>query len=197
LPGATAEEVERLIVNPLEDGIKGVADVRFVISNARENVATMLVRFREIDERTFDKRMNDLRREIQNKHSGELPKEAKEPRILEITTSNGFPTASLLLLGQADDETLRAAGRRIKTDLERLNGVDVVFRHRPARAGNPGQPAPGGARRTRPHGDRRRRLARRVVSRRFRRHAEDEGRRMVGQRHRRHARSAASWKMCR
>ncbi len=127
LPGATAEEVERLIVNPLEDGIKGVADVRFVISNARENVATMLVRFREIDERTFDKRMNDLRREVQNKHSGELPKEAKEPRILEITTSNGFPTASLLLLGQADDETLRAAGRRIKTDLERLNGVDVVF----------------------------------------------------------------------
>ncbi|MFA7291404.1 MAG: efflux RND transporter permease subunit [Rhodocyclaceae bacterium] len=127
LPGATAEEVERLIVNPLEDGIKGVADVRFVISNARENVATMLVRFREIDERTFDKRMNDLRREVQNKHSGELPKEAKEPRIIEITTSNGFPTASLLLLGQADDETLRAAGRRIKTDLERLSGVDIVF----------------------------------------------------------------------
>ncbi|MCK6406749.1 MAG: efflux RND transporter permease subunit [Rhodocyclaceae bacterium] len=127
LPGATAEEVERLIVNPLEDGIKGVADVRFVISNARENVATMLVRFREIDERTFDKRMNDLRREVQNKHSGELPKEAKEPRIIEITTSNGFPTASLLLLGQADDETLRAAGRRIKTDLERLTGVDVVY----------------------------------------------------------------------
>ena len=127
LPGATAEEVERLIVNPLEDGIKGVADVRFVISNARENVATMLVRFREIPERTFDKRMNDLRREVQNKHSAELPREAKEPRILEITTSNGFPTASLLLLGQADDETLRAAGRRIKTDLERLSGVDVVF----------------------------------------------------------------------
>jgi multidrug efflux pump subunit AcrB len=127
LPGATAEEVERLIVNPLEDGIKGVADVRFVISNARENVATMLVRFREIDERTFDKRMNDLRREVQNKHSGELPKEAKEPRIIEITTSNGFPTASLLLLGQADDETLRAAGRRIKSDLERLTGVDVVY----------------------------------------------------------------------
>ncbi|MEF8715030.1 MAG: efflux RND transporter permease subunit [Accumulibacter sp.] len=127
LPGATAEEVERLIVNPLEDGIKGVADVRFVISNARENVATMLVRFREIDQRTFDKRMNDLRREIQNKHSGELPKEAKEPGIIEITTSNGFPTASLLLLGQADDETLRATGRRIQTDLERLSGVDRVF----------------------------------------------------------------------
>ncbi len=33
LPGASAEDVERLITNPLEDAIKGVADVRWVISN--------------------------------------------------------------------------------------------------------------------------------------------------------------------
>lgn len=127
LPGASAEEVERLITNPIEDGIKGVADVRFVISNSRENVSSMLIRFREIDERTFDKRMADLRREIQNKAASELPAQAKEPRIMEITTSNGFPTASLMLLGQADDENLRQQARRIKADLERLKGVDQVF----------------------------------------------------------------------
>jgi multidrug efflux pump subunit AcrB len=127
LPGASAEDVERLVTNPLEDAIKGVADVRFVVSNSRENVSSMLVRFREINERTFDKRMNDLRREIQNKASSELPDEAREPRILEITTSNGFPTAALRLMGQADDETLRLAARRIKGDLERLSGVDQVF----------------------------------------------------------------------
>ncbi len=127
LPGASAEEVERLVTNPLEDGIKAVADVRFVISNSRENVSSMLVRFREIDERTFDKRIADLRREIQNRASSELPEEAQDPRILEITTSNGFPTASVLLLGQADDETLRVNGRRIRDDLERIAGVDQVF----------------------------------------------------------------------
>ncbi|GAB3183257.1 efflux RND transporter permease subunit [Hydrogenophaga aquatica] len=127
LPGASAEDVERLVTNPLEDAIKGVADVRFVVSNSRENVSSMLVRFREINERTFDKRMNDLRREIQNKASSELPDEARDPRILEITTSNGFPTAALRLIGQADDETLRLAARRIKGDLERLSGVDQVF----------------------------------------------------------------------
>ena len=127
LPGASAEEVERLITNPLEDGIKGVADVRFVISNSRENVASLLVRFREINERTFDKRMADLRREIQNKAASELPREARDPLILEITTSNGFPTAALMLLGQADDETLRLNARRIKDDLERMGGVDQVF----------------------------------------------------------------------
>ncbi len=127
LPGASAEEVERLVTNPLEDGIKGVADVRFVISNSRENVASLLVRFREISDRTFDKRMNDLRREIQNKASAELPREAKDPVVLEITTSNGFPTAIVMLTGQADDETLRRNARRIKGDLERMGGVDQVF----------------------------------------------------------------------
>jgi len=127
LPGASTEDVERLITNPLEDAIKGVADIRFVISSSRENVSSMLVRFGEIDERTFDKRMNDLRREIQNKAAAELPDEANEPRILEISTSNGFPTATMRLVGQADDETLRREGRRIRTDLERLRGVDQVF----------------------------------------------------------------------
>lgn len=127
LPGASAEEVERLVTNPLEDAIKGVADVRFVVSNSRENSASILVRFREISERNFDKRMNDLRREIQNKASSELPASAEDPLILEITTSNGFPTAVLMLTGQADDETLRLNARRIQDDLERMAGVDQVY----------------------------------------------------------------------
>jgi hypothetical protein len=46
---------------------------------------------------------------------------------MEITTSNGFPTASLMIVGQADDETLRQQARRIKSDLERIKGVDQVF----------------------------------------------------------------------
>jgi multidrug efflux pump subunit AcrB len=127
LPGASAEDVERLVTNPLEDAVKGVPDVRFVLSNTRENVSSTLVRFREMSDRTFDKRVNDLRREIQNKAKSELPREAKDPLILEITTSNGFPTAGMMLLGQADDDTLRTAGRRLKLDLERISGVDQVF----------------------------------------------------------------------
>ncbi|MCB1982094.1 MAG: efflux RND transporter permease subunit, partial [Rhodoferax sp.] len=104
LPGASAEEVERLVTNPLEDAIDGVADLRFVVSTSRDNVSSILVRFREIPDKVFDKRMNDLRREVLNQASAELPSEAGDPRVLEITTSNGFPTATLTLTGRADDE---------------------------------------------------------------------------------------------
>ena len=81
LPGATAEEVERLVTNPLEDAVRGVADIRFVQSNSRPAVSSLLVRFRELSDAAFDKRITDLRREVQNKAASELPDAASEPRV--------------------------------------------------------------------------------------------------------------------
>lgn len=127
LPGASAEDVEKQVTEPLEDAIKGVADIRFVLSSSRENVSNILVRFRDIPETLFDKRINDLRRDIQNKASSELPFEAKDPRVMEITTSNGFPTALVLVTGQAADEVLRQRARLLKNEFERMSGVDQVF----------------------------------------------------------------------
>jgi multidrug efflux pump subunit AcrB len=127
LPGASPEDVEKRVTKPLEDAIKGVADVRFSMSSSRENVSNILVRFREIPERTFDKRVNDLRRDIQNKAASELPAEAKDPQVLEITTSNGFPTALVVVKGGANDEVLRRQAKLLRDDFERMTGVDQVF----------------------------------------------------------------------
>jgi len=126
LPGASAEDVERDLTGPLEDAIRQVKDIRFVSSSSRENVSSILVRFEEISERQFDKRVNDLRREIQNKASAELPPDATDPQVIEITSSNGFPTAILVLHGVAG-ESLRAQAFALKKDLEGLAGVDQVI----------------------------------------------------------------------
>ena len=127
LPGASAEDVERLVTSPLEDAIRTVQDIRFVSSTTRESTSHILVRFRELSEREFDKRINDLRREIQNKANDELPDDVDDPYILEVTTSTGFPTALVVVRGQADDEFLRRQARAIEQDLERLTGVDRVL----------------------------------------------------------------------
>ena len=126
LPGASAEDVERELTGPLEDAIKQVKDIRFVSSSSREAVSSILVRFEEISERQFDKRANDLRREIQNKASAELPPEATDPQVIEITSSNGFPTAILVLHGAAG-EALRAQAFALKREIEGLAGVDQVI----------------------------------------------------------------------
>jgi len=127
LPGASPEDVEKRVTKPLEDAIKGVPDIKFVLSSSRENISSILVRFRDVEERVFDKRVNDLRREIQNEAQSELPREADDPLVLEVTTSNGFPTAQILVTGRANDENLRSLSREIRDDLERIAGVDRVF----------------------------------------------------------------------
>ncbi|WP_455216775.1 efflux RND transporter permease subunit, partial [Kaarinaea lacus] len=126
LPGASSEDVEKLVTNPLEEAIQKVQDIKFVASTSREGISDILVRFEDISERIFDKRINDLRREIQNKANAELPDEVEDPTILEITTSNNFPTATLIVAGEANDELLRKTALNVRKDLERIKGVDAV-----------------------------------------------------------------------
>jgi multidrug efflux pump subunit AcrB len=125
LPGASAGDVEKKITDPLEDALRQVQDVKFMSSNSRESVSTILIRFEDIDDRTFDKRVSDLRREIQNKED-ELPDAAEDSLILEITSANGFAAATIAVVGQGMDENLRRQAYTVRETLERLDGVDRV-----------------------------------------------------------------------
>ena len=125
LPGASAIDIEAKVTDPLEDALRTLQDVKFMSSNSRESVSSILIRFEDVDDRTFDRRVNDLRREIQNKQD-ELPEATEDPMILEVTSANGFPSATLAVVGQGMDENLRRQARNVRKALERLGGVDRV-----------------------------------------------------------------------
>jgi len=125
LPGASASDVEKKVTDPLEDALRKLQDVKFMSSNSRESVSNILIRFEDISPRLFDKRVNDLRREIQNKED-ELPEAARDPFILEITSANAYPSATIAVVGQAMDEQLRIQARNVEKGLEQLKGVDRV-----------------------------------------------------------------------
>ncbi|MEM1261533.1 MAG: efflux RND transporter permease subunit [Pseudomonadota bacterium] len=126
LPGASAEDVEDLVASPIEDALRQIQDVKMVTSTSREGRVDFLVRFFDLSEREFDKRLADLRREVQNKANDELPEEAEDPDIREISTSNGFPTVLVVVRGQARDEALRREARFLRDAIERMAGVDKV-----------------------------------------------------------------------
>ncbi|MDX1608833.1 MAG: efflux RND transporter permease subunit [Halofilum sp. (in: g-proteobacteria)] len=126
LPGATARDVERRVTDPLERAIRNVRDVRFVSSTSRESVSSILVRFEDIDEDTFRERTADLRREIRSAED-ELPDDADDPRVLEITTANAFPSATIVVTAPADGERLRHQAELIQQEIEQLTGVDSII----------------------------------------------------------------------
>ncbi|GJL82113.1 MAG: acriflavin resistance protein [marine bacterium B5-7] len=125
-PGASAEDVEKRVTDVLEDAVQKLSDVRFVSSTSRESTSNIVVRFNEIDSDVFDKRVNDLRREIQNTEA-ELPDAVLDPVIFEVTSANAFPTATIVVYGLADSEHLRSHAQRVNDELERMKDVDRVL----------------------------------------------------------------------
>ncbi|MGV6859351.1 MAG: efflux RND transporter permease subunit [bacterium] len=126
VPGMSAEDVETQITDVLEDGVRNVADINFIASDSHESLSHILIRFNDIDSYMFDKRVNDLRRELQAKED-DLPEEAVSPYIFEVTTANAFPTASVVISAAANDENLRKQSERVKKDLEQIKGVDRIL----------------------------------------------------------------------
>ena len=125
LPGASARDIEQKVTDPLEDALRRLQDVDFMSSNSRTGISSILVRFEDIDVRTFDRRIADLRREIQNEQD-DLPEAAEDPTILEITSASGFPSATIAVVGRAMDENLRRQSYNVEQAIERLEGVDRV-----------------------------------------------------------------------
>ncbi|RLT88392.1 MULTISPECIES: efflux RND transporter permease subunit [unclassified Ketobacter] len=129
LPGASSIDVEKRVTDPIEDTISStVRDLRFVTSTSREGVSSILVRFNQLSKTEFRERVADLRREVQNVYTDQLPDEALDPQIREITSSSGFPTASLVLTAQSPDEAFRRYAADLKLALERQPGVDEVLK---------------------------------------------------------------------
>ena len=125
-PGASTPDVEKQVTNVLEDAIRNVSDIKFVSSNSREGISSILVRFEEISTRVFDKRLADLRREIEGVED-ELPEAVLDPFIFEITTDNAFPTATVVISSISDDENLRRQATLVKQDIEQLKGVGRIL----------------------------------------------------------------------
>jgi HAE1 family hydrophobic/amphiphilic exporter-1 len=92
-PGASPDNVEREIVDPLEEGISGISGVRKVTSNAMDGFATVLVEF------VYDKDLQEATQEIRdeiNAIRNELPPEMEEPVLTRVAPTD-FPIISLAI----------------------------------------------------------------------------------------------------
>jgi multidrug efflux pump subunit AcrB len=127
LSGAAAEDVEKRVTDPIEQAIqRSVRDIKFVSTTSRENSSNIIVRFDYIDDATYDKRVIDLRREVQNVYNDELPDEADDPIFYELASSTWFPTATVVGYGRGRDDNLRRQARYTKRDIEEISGIDSI-----------------------------------------------------------------------
>jgi len=126
LPDASAEDVERLVVDPIEKMLREkIKDINHVNSNADNGSASVNIEFKDIKPPLYERRMQELRREIQALALTNWPK-AQPPDIQE---ANSFSQDwyKVLVYGPGNDDNFRRQARQVQRDLQQLPGVANVM----------------------------------------------------------------------
>ena len=118
--GATAEEVEEAICQRIEDAVDGIENVREVVSDAREGLASVTVEMQEGGD--IDKLNSDVKSEIEA--INDFPDDIEDPVISKLGRTD--QVLDILVSGDLDPIALKAYCEELKDKLQRLGQVSLV-----------------------------------------------------------------------
>ncbi len=133
-PGASPEEVEKLISAPIEDAIEeNVNKINLLLSNSSEGRSIISVDFEEMSDRDFDKELENLRTAVEQVN--DLPEEIlDDPKVQELDVSSGFPMLTIVIGGTISEKQMRDIAENLKDeilDIKNIASVQIAgFRER-------------------------------------------------------------------
>ena len=124
-PGASPEEVEKLITAPIEEEIESVSKIDYILSASSEGRSIITVQFEELSDREFDKRFQDLRSAVDR--VSDLPDEIlEEPNVLEIDMSSGFPMVTVVVGGVISEEQMKEIAENLRDEILDIENIAAV-----------------------------------------------------------------------
>ncbi|RMF04461.1 MAG: efflux RND transporter permease subunit [Chloroflexi bacterium] len=122
-PGASPEDVEDLVLKPLEDAISTISGIDELNATAQEGIGTIVVAF--VEGTDGNAAAIDVERQVSSAR-GKLPDDAEVPVVGKFDF-NSIPVVILSLNGPQNQETLfDLADNEIKTRLQTVEGVASV-----------------------------------------------------------------------
>lgn len=122
-PGATATDVEKLVTDRLEAGLKSLTDLEEITSSSKANVSSVTVEFDP--ESDLTEAIRTLRDEV-TIIKNDLPADANDPIVTEINAGD-YPILTISLLSNLPMRELKIFGEELQDELESLPGVSEVI----------------------------------------------------------------------
>ncbi|MEQ8303657.1 MAG: efflux RND transporter permease subunit [Cyclobacteriaceae bacterium] len=127
-PGNTAEDIERLITDPIEDQIKNVSNVVEITSTSQEDYSIITVEFDE--DITVEAAKQKVKDEVDVKKAGEdwpLFNGAKvEPNVFDLNLSEEIPIMNINIAGDYPVDKLKEFGEYLEDEIEDLSEIKEV-----------------------------------------------------------------------
>ncbi len=121
--GAAPEDVQRLVTEPIEDAVAGIANVDVISSSSGEGTSQVTITF--TDAADINVAATDVERRISAVRAT-LPQDAESPTVLKLDPTQ-LPVLGLAFTGPLPlNELYRIADERIQPSLETQNGVGSV-----------------------------------------------------------------------
>jgi multidrug efflux pump len=127
-PGNTAEDIEKLITNPLEDKLKTVSNMVEISSTSQEDYSMLVVEFDE--HLTVEQAKQKVKDEIDTETSGEdwptFNGAKVEPDVFELSLSEEMPILNINISGDYTIEKLKKYGEYLQDEIEDLSEIKKV-----------------------------------------------------------------------
>ena len=127
-PGNTAEDIERLITDPLEDELKNVSNVVEIISTSQEDYSIITVEFDE--NVTVEAAKQKVKDEVDGKKAGEdwpLFNGAKvEPNVFDLNFSEETPIMNINISGDYPVDKLKDYAEYLQEEIEDLPEIKAA-----------------------------------------------------------------------
>lgn len=118
-PGVTPEDMERLVTNVIERELRDLKNVKEMTSTSAESVSVVAVEFETNVE--LDVAYQKIRERVDNAKP-DLPDDAEEPVLIEISTSD-LPIMIINVMADYDPVLLKAVADDLKDKIEAVPGV--------------------------------------------------------------------------
>ncbi|QNM85285.1 efflux RND transporter permease subunit [Polaribacter haliotis] len=127
-PGNTAEDIEKLVTNPLEDRLKSVSNVVKITSTSQEDYSIITVEFDEkIDVKDAKQKVKD---EIDQETAGEdwptFNGAKVTPNVFELSMSEEIPILNINISGNYPVAKLKEYGEYLQDEIEDLTEIKKV-----------------------------------------------------------------------
>lgn len=124
-PGNTAEDIEKLITDPVEDRLKTVSNVVEITSTSQEDYSMVIVEFDE--NITVEQAKQKVKDEIDSETAGEdwpTFNDAKvEPDVFELSLSEEVPILNINISGDYPIERLKDYAEYLQEEIEDLQEI--------------------------------------------------------------------------
>ena len=127
-PGNTAEDIEKLITDPIEDKLKTVSNVVEITSTSQEDYSIVIVEFDEnISVEAAKQKVKD---EVDSETSGEdwptFNNAKVEPNVFDLSMSEEIPILNINISGDYPVDKLKEYGEYLEDEIESLQEIKQV-----------------------------------------------------------------------